>query len=227
MEHRDGSACTSYYPDKSNGQSFKWIAYKNTREFVNEFEERSKQLDLRVADIQRVIQLINDLQNGKQVKNALKLQIDKQRFAELFDLNNTIVMGHSFGSATAIRSLNTIKSLRLGICLDTWMFPITDINPKLIKTPILFLNMDLFESKQSLRQMSKFFDQNDTNAKQRKVLTLRETGHLDLTDFNFALASIFKSMSVFNPDWRIIDIHDMSTALILQFIEDKLQSQSK
>ena len=94
------------------------------------------------------------------------------------DCNKPVVAGHSFGGATVFRTLAVDKRFRyivnvitmsrdwvnnciiyrIGIVLDPWMWPLRDEVqlPEEIEQPILFINMEAFQTVESLKTMKPF-----------------------------------------------------------------------
>ncbi len=228
LEHRDQSACASFYPNNATNDSsepFKWISYLHPKAMDDEFKVRNEQLDHRVADINKVIALLDSLQNGKEFKNLLEPKMESQKFRGMFDMNNIIVMGHSFGSATAIRSLLTVDSLKMAICLDAWMYAIKELNANSITKPILFINMQKFQFKTNMRKMAQFISNDGNNSKTRKVLTIKDARHTDQSDIPFVISSFVSSILRMKSKVDPFIVHDLTTALTIDFIIDNSKSK--
>ena len=88
------------------------------------------------------------------------------------DVSRPVIAGHSFGSATVIRTLAVDKRFRVGVALDAWMWPLKDNIelPSQIEQPILFINMEAFQNAKSLKVMKRFTDGCNT---ERRVVTLK------------------------------------------------------
>lgn len=223
LEHREQSACVTYHPTQSGQKPFEWLQYKHFREFKDELKERNQQLDYRVDEIRRALDLLNDLQTGSLVLNVLDKQMDSKKFIGLFDFNNLIVMGHSFGAATAIRSTLAIESVKLGICLDAWLFPLKELDPNLVKKPLLFVNMEKFQTKQNLIGMKKYIGTDGNNTKDRKVYTIKGAEHTDQSDIPFIVSPLISRVFRMSSSVDPFIVHDLTTALTLEFIAEKLK----
>ncbi len=228
LEHRDQSACASFYPNDAPNDSyepFKWISYLHSKAMGNEFKVRNEQLDQRVADISKVIALLDSLQNGKEFKNLLEPKMEIQKFVGMLDMDNIIVMGHSFGSATAIQSLLKVDSLKMAICLDAWMYAIKELNANSITKPILFINMQTFQFKTNMRKMAQFISNDGNNSKIRKVLTIKDARHTDQSDIPFFINSFVSSILRMKSKVDPFIVYDLTTALTIDFIIDNSKSK--
>lgn len=225
IEHRDGTACNTFFPDKDGAEPFKWLPFWHLEDF-NDFGIRRSQVDQRVNDIRKTIELIDDLNEGKPVDYVLDVQLESQRFVDLFDKDMIIAMGHSFGAATVLKSMLSVDQIKLGVCLDIWMLPVKDVDASQVTKPLLFVNMEVFQFEKNLNKIKEFIGENGTNTDQRKVATIKKAKHTDQSDIPFVINSflqwILKLKSKINP----ILVHDLTTALALEFIEDHLQGMS-
>lgn len=224
LEHRDQSASSSFYPNNGDSsEPFKWVSYRHSYEIENDLKVRNEQLDERVLDVNEVLLVLKRLQKGDEFKNLLEPKMESEKFVGMFDLDNIILMGHSFGSSTAIRSLLTVESIKLAVCLDAWMYPLKDLNENQITKPIIFINMQKFQNKPNLSKMRKFITNDGKNTRTRKVFTVKDSRHTDQSDIPFVISSfvrwIFKMRSKVNP----FVVHDLSTALAIDFIIDILE----
>ncbi|CAG2114664.1 unnamed protein product, partial [Medioppia subpectinata] len=221
VEHRDESAVTTFYP--SSDGSFKWLPYRHVKLYDNDLPIRREQLDLRVTEIKRVIDIINDIQNGNKIQNVLKSEFKMDQLSGLLDLNKIILMGHSFGSSTVIKSLTALDCVPIGVCLDAWMYPVEENESNLVKEPLLFVNMQTFQNKPNLKRMKDYIGINGTNTTDRKVITIKEAKHTDQSDIPFTLPPpllwLFGMKSKVDP----FVAHDLTTGLALDFIADKLK----
>ena len=224
VEQRDESAVTTSYP--SDDGSFKWIPYRHVKLFHNDLPIRQEQLDLRVADIKKTIDLLNDIQNGNKIQNVLQSEFQMEKLSGVMDLNKIILMGHSFGSSTVLKSLLSLDCVKLGVCLDAWMYPLQGMDSSLVQQPLHFINMQTFQIQRNLKMMTEYIGKGGINTDDRKVITIKNAKHTDQSDIPFTLPQpllwIFGMKSKVDP-FLVIDV---TTALALDFIADKLKSES-
>lgn len=105
----------------------------------------------------------------------------------------------------------------MGLCLDAWMFTLRDFEVDTVKQPILFINMENFQSEESLLKMDEFLQFDDEDGKrlgQRRVLTIKGSQHSDLSDFPLFLMS-FPSWITSVVNW-ILPIMSKSNPFSLQ-----------
>jgi len=152
--------------------------------------------------------------------------MENQKFVGMFDLDNIVVMGHSFGSATAIRSLLAIDCLKLAVCLDAWMYPIKEVDASALTKPILFVNMQTFQTKANLTKMKQFVSTDDKNCESRKVWTVKDAQHTDQSDVPFILSPWVSWIARMKSKVDPFIVHDVTTALTIDFITKNLQSKS-
>ncbi|XP_054156052.1 platelet-activating factor acetylhydrolase 2, cytoplasmic-like [Oppia nitens] len=258
VEHRDQTAVASFYPSAGNttnnkdnnntetaasadGQSaaYEWVDYLPVKLYDNDLPVRNRQLDERVDDIRRTIRLIGDINNGNRVDNVFGRSptpatdavedSNLQALAGLLDTNNLILMGHSFGSSTTIRSLATDDlrdSIRLGVCLDAWMYPLQQPwtpSPGACSKPLIFINMERFQVQgQNLKMMKQYIGEDGQNTDDRRVHTVRQAKHTDQSDIPFVLNSGLLWLTGMRPMVDPFVTLDLTTGLALEFIADKL-----
>ena len=226
IEHRDRSALMTYYPNKNNNQMLIRLDLKPFDQYDDELEARQQQLSMRVQEIQRLVHLIEDIQKGKAVKNVLEPQFDSQTFSGMFDLSKMIMSGHSFGGATTIRSLAKISQFKMGIPLDAWMVPLRNFSGlSLIDKPLLFINMEDFQTKRNIRVMRRYLAPNGNNTFNRRSVTIRDATHFHVNDIPMILTPTAKRILEFYlADHSMTQ--SLSIAFMLEFISDHLKSQT-
>ncbi|CAG2170279.1 unnamed protein product [Oppiella nova] len=246
VEHRDESAVTSSYPFGDG--SFKWIHYRHVKLYHNDLPIRQEQLDQRVGDIQKTIDLLHDIQKGNKIQNVLKSEFQMEKLSGLLNLNKIILMGHSFGSSTVLKrngleSCPTAPTLhkyanlsnpkksqnddRIHRKLDAWMYPLQGMDSSLVQQPLHFINMQTFQIQRNLKMMTEYIGKGGINTDDRKVITIKDAKHTDQSDIPFTLPQpllwIFGMKSKVDP-FLVIDV---TTALALDFISDKLKINLK
>ncbi|KAK9888149.1 hypothetical protein WA026_000418 [Henosepilachna vigintioctopunctata] len=189
LEHRDKSAANTYFYEneehaKSNIRSF--VRFKRVPLSKGHFETRNKQVNLRSSDCGRVLDFIFGLNAGNIPHNVLddvRCKRENCDFSLLdlsgcLDVDNIIMMGHSFGGASALLTLSRRHELKLGVLLDPWMFSIKNDNlSEKVKQPLLFINTQTFHVSSNTEAMSKYLTGNH-----REMYTILHTTHETQSD---------------------------------------------
>lgn len=130
LESRDGTApSTSIYNRAGHRKKrLDWIAHDNLEwsdgKERKSLQVRAEQLKLRVREVSAVLEALDAISSGKEVENfraSLQPDFDWRSWRNRLDLQDVVMAGHSFGSATTI---NVLKEHGLkerfssGICLD-------------------------------------------------------------------------------------------------------------
>ena len=208
VEHADKSACATYYlkkvtPGKPEVQKI-WINYQLVD--ANAAEEhylRNKQVHYRADECSAVLSELQHLNDGQAI--YAHCEIDLKPFKGAIDVNKCAVMGHSFGGGTAVTALSKDDRFKVGIGLDTWMYPLdSEIYQKVSPVPFLFINTESFQWAANIADMRKLdADVFDVSA-ERQMVTLVGTHHFSQTDFPFILKkkmlmSLFNATNAIDP----------------------------
>ena len=104
-EHREGSAALSYTMER--GQKV-WINHRRVSGEEKEYSVRNSQLQLRISEIIRTLNLMEELEKGSNVSNVLedRSEYDLRMFKNTMDISNPIMAGHSYGGATTLMTLS-------------------------------------------------------------------------------------------------------------------------
>jgi len=121
---------------------------------------RNRQINRRVKECIRTLDLFEALEAGYDVQNLLDSLLDPSEFEGLIDISKAIVMGHSYGGATTIMTCSAELRFKLGICLDVWMYPIYQENFDLVTQPIFFINSEKFQTDENLRAIRRVLETN-------------------------------------------------------------------
>ncbi|KAK7602654.1 hypothetical protein V9T40_006628 [Parthenolecanium corni] len=213
LEHKDLSASITYYYKSENDRDEDNKSYLMHIPFDIDVKEhystRNKQLKKRVDECKRLIDFLDDINNGNG-RNILKSNFDLDSLRGRLDLSEPIIMGHSFGGATAMYALATEPRFKLGVILDGWMFPLKQEQIEIHK-PMLFVNTHTFHLEANIKLMKNF-----TNLPQNELYTMRNTTHESSTDtpqvFGYWLNLFMKKL-----DSRIA--LKIQNYLILQFLQ--------
>jgi len=180
ISHTDASnGCLVSNWDKRILKPFFRLPHKTSDK--DEWYIRDNQVKIRLADISL---LLNKLQHWNKDNNHI--------FKGKLDLDKIIIAGHSFGGATAVRSLMSNLNVKGVICLDAWIFPILPFYEKIeedkynfLDTPVLFINAGKWENEDNYNQNSERlkFLYNAYSKKKWTVISIKGTGHHSFNDF--------------------------------------------
>ncbi|XP_057378526.1 platelet-activating factor acetylhydrolase-like [Daphnia carinata] len=190
-EHRDGSACMTYSlekePNAKGGLVEKWIPYKPMQFEKDDMPLRQEQLQIRTRECSQALDLLYKLDEGVELEHVLYSSMNLGAFKDVMDLSTPMIAGHSFGSATLLRTLAVDKRFKIGLAMDAWMWPLKD-QPELaqeIEQPLLFINMEAFQTAPNLKAMKRFTV--DADHTERRVVTLKGSVHKNQVDLPFLL----------------------------------------
>ncbi|GLV34981.1 hypothetical protein CBL_09461 [Carabus blaptoides fortunei] len=228
IEHRDESASsTYYYESKENAKSDikSFINYVPIKLGNNHYTIRNTQVQQRSAECQKLTELLQVINSGVIPYNVLKdvptenyTEFDLNDLTGLLDVDDMIMMGHSFGAATALLTLGQNKQLRQGIILDPWMFPIKEM-PELISTvtqPLLFINTQTFHIISNVKVMEQFVEANEDS---RPIYTILGTTHENQADTVFVVGYW---MNWFMKKLSAETAIQINNALILSFLNKQI-----
>ncbi|KAL0275689.1 UNVERIFIED_CONTAM: hypothetical protein PYX00_003477 [Menopon gallinae] len=183
LEHRDGSASMTYYYD-SEQKKLKndptWFKVQRVHVGGPEhFPKRKSQVEKRSSECKRALDILENLNNGVDIGNILDDDFDFKQFKDNIDFSKTIMMGHSFGGATALLTLGTDYRFKVGVILDPWMFSIKSHKdlPNSIEQPLIFINTQTFHIVANLKELEKY-----TSQPNREMYTIRQTTHENQSD---------------------------------------------
>nr|XP_020736380.1 platelet-activating factor acetylhydrolase [Odocoileus virginianus texanus] len=172
VEHRDGSACSTYYfkdqPAAEIG-SKSWLYLRTVKRGEEEFPLRNEQVQQRAKECSQALSLILDIDHGRPVTTVLDLEFDVEQLKDSIDRDKIAVIGHSFGGATVIQTLSEDQRFRCGIALDAWMLPIGDEVFSRIPQPLFFINSERFQYPSNIIRMKKCF----LPDRERKMITVK------------------------------------------------------
>ncbi|XP_069092178.1 platelet-activating factor acetylhydrolase isoform X1 [Pleurodeles waltl] len=231
VEHRDESASATYYfqekpPSETSEQSPEaleevWMYYRTLKAGEQEFPLRYQQVLQRGEECIKALNLILDINAGKQVTNALELNFDWNTIQGCIDVDRIASMGHSFGAATVIQCLTQDARFRCGIALDVWMFPLGEEVYSAVHQPLLFINSERFQWTQNVLQIKKL----DSATVDRRMITIKGAVHQSFPDFTFLtgtlVGKIFKLKGSIDPHVAIDIINKAS----LSFLQKHLALQ--
>uniref|UniRef100_A0A8D9BJU0 1-alkyl-2-acetylglycerophosphocholine esterase n=2 Tax=Cacopsylla melanoneura TaxID=428564 RepID=A0A8D9BJU0_9HEMI len=209
VEHRDTSACASYYyqseedcaKDKKTWVLHQFMDLSNMG--PEHYKIRNAQIKLRRQECVNALNLLEEINKGTAL-NILPCKLPLSVFKDNLDFTNLCMMGHSFGGATSLLTLDSDPRLKMGVILDGWMFSIKN-ELLCIPQPLLFLNTQTFHIKSNLTALGKIIQESPRLP--RTVFTVLKTNHESQTDSPTALG--------FWMDWFLRKL-DHEKALRLQ-----------
>lgn len=170
--YRDQSSCYTYYygseedakKDIRTPIEFRQIPFGKAH-----YDERNKQIHYRSKECEKALEFLLKLNRGEIPKNILDEVPSSKRgdfhLSDLtgkIDVENLIILGHSFGGGTALYTLAKRKEFKYGILLDPWMFGIKGENIiEEVKQPLIFINTQTFHIRPNVKIMEKYLKNTD------------------------------------------------------------------
>ncbi|XP_032084348.1 platelet-activating factor acetylhydrolase 2, cytoplasmic [Thamnophis elegans] len=221
LEHRDRSASATYFckldtEDPNETQIHEeWLSYRRVPRDQKEFPFRNPQLHQRANECKRAFRLIQSINSGKAVANLLRMDFDLSTLKDNVDLTKAVVMGHSFGGATAVLALVKEAQFKCAVALDAWMYPLENSVYTKVTKPVLFINTESFQTAESVAKMKKI----STNSSESKIITILGTIHQSHTDFTFLAGNlvnrVFKTRGTIDP-YEGLNITNQAALAFLQ-----------
>ncbi|CAB3401146.1 unnamed protein product [Caenorhabditis bovis] len=219
VEHRDQSACWTCQLVEKNGELIEQpikikIMEKNEK---NEFKIRNQQVNKRVSECVKALNVLEQLNLGKiPEKILIGTEYKWSSFKGRLNISNAAVIGHSFGGATALASSAYTTDFQKAIVLDGWTFPLDATQQEQSNQPTMFLNVGDWQWNENLEVMRKILPHNDRNA----LFTLSGAVHQCFSDFPFIfphwLAKKFGVHGSTNPTICM----EIAINLSIQFLEN-------
>lgn len=219
VEHRDTSACATYYyatPQDHSHRKRTWIKHHKMGFGAENFPARVKQVRQRGTECSRALDLLEQLNAGHKINNLASEEFPLETLKGKLNFEKPIMMGHSFGGASALLTLYKDQRFKIGVILDSWMYTLKDEPdmPGSIKQPLVFINTETFHIDSNIASMQKFLD--SPQGAERHLHTIRMTTHENQTDTVHVVG--------YWLDWFMKKIDPMiasriNHALILRFLE--------
>lgn len=211
-EHRDGSAALSYTMER--GEKI-WINHRRIEDGEKEYSVRNGQLKLRIAEVVRTLNLMEELNKGSNITNVLEdaSEYKLEVFKNMMDLSKPILTGHSYGGATTMMTLAQDKRFTQAVVLDGWLFPMKDetVNPE---QPIMFINTESFMSRQNINRMKEFL-----TGENRKMVFIKGSVHQNHIDAPLIFKDgIIKKIIGMQSDTDPILVLDLNDKLMLHYM---------
>ncbi len=197
-EHRDGSACLSFWKEKDVPRTY--IQHRRVLWEENEYEVRNSQVHFRAREARKALDLAFDIQAGNAVDNIMPVSYhyetpDLTDFKGAMDLTKPVMAGHSFGGATTLLTLGLDPRFKAGIALDAWLFPLRDEHDldQRVTQSVMFINTESFLNEDNLKKMETFANASN-HAAERVCHYIRGSVHQNHIDAPFVMRVNYKKV---------------------------------
>ncbi|EGR31476.1 hypothetical protein IMG5_108686 [Ichthyophthirius multifiliis] len=173
-------------------------------------------------------QQLNDRQ--QQIAQLIKVIKNKQQMEELFesrislDVENIVLMGHSFGGVTATQSAFLDKEIKAVIGLDPWLYPQDDQLLDLkYKNPILYINTESFAIKnpqyQLIQKCQQIYQAAGDSQNNKIIGFLKNSDHVSMTDICFIIPQESVLIQMIRQTENLVEITQQTRILVSLFLE--------
>ncbi|KAJ3070816.1 Platelet-activating factor acetylhydrolase [Podochytrium sp. JEL0797] len=177
VEHREGSACASARNAYTDSIPFT----EPPPEGPEAVQFRVTQLQQRVREVNESFRLLESLNKGESIDNLLGNTAELDWTGRL-DLENCVLMGHSFGGATVLCALQEEgHPFSCGIALDPWMYAVRNSQP--ITTPLLSIQSEHFHWTSNLSSLRTLWNA-PTASPLNQFAVIPNTQHNAISDFS-------------------------------------------
>ncbi|CAI5455068.1 unnamed protein product [Caenorhabditis angaria] len=226
VEHRDQSACWTFNLIEKNGELVEQpikikLIEKNEK---NEFKIRNQQINKRVTECVKALNVLEQLNLGKVPEKILiGKKFDWNQFKNKFVMQTAAVVGHSFGGGTALASTAYTTDFQKAIVMDGWMFPLDVNQQEQSNQPTMFINIGDWQWNENLDVMKRIFPHNDKNV----LFTISGGVHQCFSDFPFIFPHwLAKKLGVQGPTDSNKCI-EAAVALSLAFLKNGKEEAQK
>ncbi len=193
---------------------------------------RSKQLLFRAQEVSATIDLMNMLNCGTDAPlnlwrlmhvNAPPYDSVLEGLKHRIDTLRTIALGHSFGAATSFFASSIDDRIKAVIAMDPWMYPLPRPFAHRSPYPLLIINSETFHWETNLTALKSLLHHNVSLSKGKMpsmMVTLKQTGHMDQSDFTVALPSYVTSRFRPNQTADPVSVLRSNNDIILGFLKD-------
>ncbi|KAJ3029254.1 UNVERIFIED_CONTAM: Platelet-activating factor acetylhydrolase [Siphonaria sp. JEL0065] len=217
IEHRDGTA--SITAKNNYHEVLDYERYKGVPGKIMEF--RQNQLKQRVKEVLEAHALLASLNNGTAVKNILPHTLPDLK--DRLDIENSILIGHSFGAGTTIEVLQQPgHPFFSAITLDPWMEPVTVGGT--LPIPMLSVQAEKFQWRENMDILKDFWN-HDSSASLKTFSVVKRSGHQDISDIpaiGYKITKWFSKSEGVEP--KIL--HDSYDKMIGAFLKDVLKGRN-
>lgn len=212
-EHRDASGSLSFVIEEGEK---KWIPHRRITESEKEYQVRNEQLNIRVSEVIKTLDLVIKLNSADNCANVLgdATEYDIKMFENSMDVSQPVLAGHSYGGATTLMTLSRDNRFKQGLVLDGWLYPMKDesVSPS---QPIVFINTESFMNRNNINKMKMFLD----GSKDRRMVFIKGSVHQNHIDAPLIFKSgIIKKIIGMQSDTDPVLVLDLNNKLMLHFI---------
>lgn len=221
VDHKDGSAAGSFYMEKEvdsetlvrKSLEHQFIPFGTAEAEI----KRREQVEIRVRELSKVLDLLQDLNEGK-LSNIYDQNSNLSQFKGNLLFKKTAVMGHSQGGSSALVALAKDDRIKVAVAHDPWMLAVDDKYLKIkVDKPIIFINCIGDIKKKDVIKMRQMDSDVTGVTAERLMVTLLGTTHFTQTDFCFFSESFLKSLNfVAENDAKLSNT--INTELSLSFL---------
>ncbi|KAH9405309.1 Platelet-activating factor acetylhydrolase [Tyrophagus putrescentiae] len=207
-----------------------WVRHRfvpTTNHKPEVYRFRNRQIQHRVRECSRALDLLEALNAGFELQNLLDPGFQQDQFEGLLDLDSAVIMGHSMGGATALMTAAAELRFKVAVALDPWAFPIKDEALDLIPQPVLMINTEDMTGDEAntakLQEMMAVIEGDDEG--RRQALTINGARHFQQCDIPFVmgkLALFLSGNSMGRTGISTYSVHDITAAMSIQFINKYL-----
>ncbi|XP_065651540.1 platelet-activating factor acetylhydrolase isoform X2 [Hydra vulgaris] len=193
VEHRDGSAISSYIKDDKSSRLVEIPYHESpTKDSPETTAQRYVQVEQRSKEISKALDIVELLNKDPTlIENCLETgNFSIGDFQGRIDLSKPFLIGHSFGGATVIDTLNKDNRFKCGVGLDVWFTALTDesfSNPG--KQSVLLIFTEYFNWKSNLQKTYNYIAQKEKGA--TELITLKAADHYDQSDIPGIIPTFF------------------------------------
>lgn len=124
LSFRDHSACTTYYyANKADAENDKRsiVEFRHIQFGKDHYDRRNEQLKTKADECDKILEFLIQLNKGVVPYNVMDdapvhknadIKFDLSQLVGKLDVDNLIMMGHSFGAATSLYTLSRRKEFR-------------------------------------------------------------------------------------------------------------------
>ncbi|OMH78871.1 Platelet-activating factor acetylhydrolase [Zancudomyces culisetae] len=247
MEHRDGTASTTYLADQKQA-----LGYDDFRDYaaergIKEEEEFGPQrlvfqkakLDQRIREIKETVKVILEFDEGKEenirtnyfeegekekeeIGNKREIDVGRQ-LAGRIDRNRIVMMGHSFGGTSTLEAIKQPWSIfKAAVTFDPWMFPVDKEKPY-IDVPSIAIHSEHFHRwPEHNLDAHAYFNGNTAIPKPPLYsVTVKRAGHQHFSDVISILPWVARLRRGNKYDGDPAQIIHTSNHLVLEFLAEQ------
>jgi len=228
VEHRDGSASSSFYRE-TRESDLVVIPHRKVKPDEFELGIREKQAKQRAYEMRRAIELLSDIQGGIPVDNCMTplTPTVASPLAGTLDLSSLYLMGHSFGGATAIMSASNLRQYDISIngliALDPWMFPVHKVDLCVdSRTKVFIINSEHFKLKENVDCTQRAVE----DCKEVKWMVQKGGVHLSATDIPMIFPQVHLRRGLgFMAEATPEDCMEETNQIIWEFLSKNLEDR--